>query len=523
MAIAPITPRDRVQQLGNLAAKTWRYAWLPVVFSVAGTALAVGFAMTRPKSYQSWATLFYQEQIQSQLLTANREEANLRGIGDRYRELLLAHEQLEQILDDPKLNPFPGLKDDEIAIDKLRALVHFESRGANTFRITFTDADPDRAKAVTEKLTELLQQKEDHLRKQQAEDTLKFATLKANEASAELRKRQQDLAEFLAKHPEFVADQGQSSTGAGIKAYEKGKSSAAAAASAANPKLFALLRQRERIQARLDAPPGAMPVVVPAPPTPEKIAAQAAVNDAQRDVTNAQKALDSALQKYTDKHPAAMAAKTALDEANTKLKHAEAAVPPDVELPARPATAEDRAKLQKDLQAIDAQIAAENKADKDTGSGSAAAAVSAAKDAADQATNWIVQLETQHADLERRVSEQAARTQSLAEGVFRSQIDADTKEAETGGRLAIVDPAFKPVKPTGPGKAIFVMGGFVLFSGLGAVLAILLAVIDDRLYRRVDLDQLGIPALAVIPPPEGGKRGKLGRSGPRRARHGTAA
>jgi hypothetical protein len=27
-------------------------------------------------------------------------------------------------------------------------------------------------------------------------------------------------------------------------------------------------------------------------------------------------------------------------------------------------------------------------------------------------------------------------------------------------------------------------------------------VIDDRLYRRADIDQLGIAVLAVIPPPE---------------------
>jgi hypothetical protein len=40
----------------------------------------------------------------------------------------------------------------------------------------------------------------------------------------------------------------------------------------------------------------------------------------------------------------------------------------------------------------------------------------------------------------------------------------------------------------------------LLFITLGLSLAVALAVIDDRLYRRVDLDQLGIPVLAVIPP-----------------------
>jgi capsular polysaccharide biosynthesis protein len=63
----------------------------------------------------------------------------------------------------------------------------------------------------------------------------------------------------------------------------------------------------------------------------------------------------------------------------------------------------------------------------------------------------------------------------------------------------VVDPAFKPIKPSGPGKTIFLLAGMVLFLSLGVAFAIGLAVIDDRLYRRADLDQLGIRVLAVIP------------------------
>jgi len=44
------------------------------------------------------------------------------------------------------------------------------------------------------------------------------------------------------------------------------------------------------------------------------------------------------------------------------------------------------------------------------------------------------------------------------------------------------------------------MAGMALFLSLGLALAIGLAVIDDRLYRRADLDHLGIAVLAVIPP-----------------------
>ncbi|HWU86473.1 MAG TPA: hypothetical protein VN253_04335, partial [Kofleriaceae bacterium] len=62
------------------------------------------------------------------------------------------------------------------------------------------------------------------------------------------------------------------------------------------------------------------------------------------------------------------------------------------------------------------------------------------------------------------------------------------------------DPPFKPLKPSGPGKKLFLMGGVVLFLALGLALAVMLAVIDDRLYRQADLEYLGVAVLAVIPP-----------------------
>ena len=145
MALPPITPRDRVQRLVDLARKTWRYWWLVAVFAVLGAGLSLVFALTRPRNYLSWTTLFYQERIQSSLLSPNREEIAQRNIGDRYRELLLARRQLEQIINDPTLDPFPKERDPDLKLEKLRQAVRFASRGAMAFRIEFTDSDPVRA------------------------------------------------------------------------------------------------------------------------------------------------------------------------------------------------------------------------------------------------------------------------------------------------------------------------------------------------------------------------------------------
>jgi uncharacterized protein involved in exopolysaccharide biosynthesis len=480
MAISPVTPRDRLQRLVDLGRKTMRYWWLVAIFAVAGGALSLTFAMMRAKKYQSWATLFYQERIQSALLTSTREEVAQRNIGDKYRELLLARAQLEKIVTDPAMNPFPKEKDKDVAIDMLRQAVKLEVRGGNVFRIVYTDGDPDRAKAVTEKLTKMLQERDEALRNEQAKATVEFITNQKTEAQVSLRAAEQKLAEFLAKHPEFVQDaSSQSGEGASIRAIKKAQTPVGG-----NSKLYSLERQKQRIQAALDAPADA-PVKITAPPTAEKIAAERAVDDAEREVASAKRALEDANNKFTPKHPSVIAAQERVTQAQQRLRQAQAAVPPDVLV--SPATPEKREKMKQELVDVERQIAALQK--EKTGS----------TPAVDTSTNWIVKLETEYADLRREVAEQRDRVENLAESVFRAQIDASQKAAEAGGRLAPIDPAFKPVRPSGPGKTIFLMAGMALFLTLGLALAIGLAVIDDRLYRRADLDQLGIAVLAVIP------------------------
>lgn len=489
MALTSITPRDRLQRLGDLARKTLRYWWLVAAFAVVGGGLSLAFALLKARTYQSWSTIFYQERIQSQLLTPGREEIAQRNIGDKYRELLVARPQLEQIISDPQLDPYPDEPDVDIKIDKLRQAVKLEARGGNAFRIVYGDPEPMRAKLVVEKLTKLLQEKDETLRNEQARATVDFATDQKEKATEELREKEQELAQFLAQHPEFAQDtQAGQAEGASIRAKLDAQKKTAAAPG--NPRLLALERQRQRIQARLDAPPDAPPVRIQTPPSQEKVLAEAAVNEAQRELGAAMRELEDAQKKYGEKHPSLLKAQDRVTSAQQRLRVAQAAVPPDVETVVAPASAEDRVKLQRELARLEQQIGdLQRGGNKPTTTSTV-----------DNTTNSIVELETRHSLLRRQVSEQRERVNALASSVFRAQIDASQKLAEAGSRLSVIDPAFKPVRPSGPGKTIFLMAGMVLFLSLGFALAVGLAVIDDRLYRRTDLDQLGIAVLGVIPP-----------------------
>ncbi len=486
-----MTPRDRLQRLVDLGTKTRRYWWLVAIFAIGGGVLSLTFALLRPKHYQSYAVLFYQERIRSSLLS-NREEQVQRNIGDRYRELVLARRQLAQIVNDPKLNPFPDEDDSELAIDKLREKIKFESRGANAFRITYTDSEPERAKAVTEKLTKMLQDKDEFLRKDQARVTVEFAIKPKDEAALDLAKHETALAEFLAKHPEFAQEATQAAAAgsfAGEGAAIRGVQNQKATARNENARLYALERQRQRIQARLDAPPDAPPIRIPAPQTPEKLQAEAAVSEARTRLASANRELDAALRQYTEAHPTVVRAKARVADLQNDLKRAQAAVPPDVETTIAPATEADRNKLKQELARLEQQINDEQKRGK-----------GASSPAADATTNWVVQLETEHATLRRTVTEARERVEALSDSVFRAELDANQKLADTGAVLSVVDPAFKPVKPSGPGKTLILLAGTALFVALGFGLALGMAVIDDRVYRRSDLEELGVSVLAVIPP-----------------------
>jgi len=121
----------------------------------------------------------------------------------------------------------------------------------------------------------------------------------------------------------------------------------------------------------------------------------------------------------------------------------------------------------------------------------------------------VVQLETEWSRLSRDVDEQRDQVDGLQTRLSDAALLADSQMAEQGSSLVEVDPAFKPTKPTGKGKTILVLAGVFLFGALGMTLALGLAIIDDRIYRRHDLDVLELaPVLAVIPKHQKRRKGK---------------
>lgn len=500
MAVTAPTARDRLDRLLLFAHRATRYWWLTVGIMIIGGVASVAFAMTRPKLYQSGAVLYYQERLQTSLLQGRDVSTMHRNIGERYRELLLARSSLVEVIRDPDLNPYPDVlaaEGEDAAVEELRPNIGFRPRGANTFVISYVDTDPDRAKAVTQKLTMLLRDKAAAVRVESAQATAKFAAELRGQALDELRSRQRHLNEFLVAHPEFVVDANAagSAEGAALRAMQDRRPRPAADPNT-TAVLQALERQRARIKARIENPDAPVPVATPTrrERTPEQQAADAKVAEIEREVAGAVRRLEDARAKFTDRHPDVLKAQDNLAAAQTRLKAAKAAVPPDkVEEPLPMATA-DPAQLQKLLSDIERQISAE-KARRSAGSATPAPDTGAAAVASS-----VVKLEDDYQQLKLDVDEQKQRVDSLADSAFRAELEAQQRIAEQGDSLSIVDGAYRPLRPTGQPKRKLVMMGLVVFTLLGVGLAVGLALLDDRVYHRDDLIAVSpVPVLAVIP------------------------
>jgi len=489
-----LTPREQIERILDLVRRAARYGWLVVAITAVGGGLSVLLALSRPHQYESETVLFYRELISQSVLQGREVVQSSNTLSARFKEMLLARSNLIQVV--KKFNLFPEVVKDDgevAAADLVRLRISFRDKGAGTFRISYKGDTPDEAQKVCQFLAERLKQTDNELRQEQAQVTKSFLEGEKKEADDELKERERTMAEFLSQHPEFAQESGGgSASGAGIRAAQQKKTTAA---SNADTGLSALERQKRRIQARLANPDA--PIPAPAP-TPRATAEPAEIKAARRDVDEAQRELQEKLGQFTDKHPDVVAARNRLATAQQTLRRLEAGLPAVTEEQAAPLPV-DRSALQRELAKVEREIA-----------GYRARGTSGV--AKSRVADDVVNLETEWARLERVVEEARERTSSLESRVFTADITASSEFAEAA-QLSVIDEAYLPHTPAGKPRKMLVIAGGLLFGGLGVALALALALVDDRIYRRYDLQRLGVaPVLVVVP---GEKRRTKRRGRPR--------
>ncbi len=479
-----------------------RWVWLVVALAIGAVAALVAPRIIRPQ-YKSETVLLYREVIQAgTVLDPGYQAESRRQMGPRLREMVLSRSNLERIITGQNLYPDivkgRGMLD---AVDQMRLNVEFRIRDGDTFSLSFTGEDPALVYAVTKKLADSLIDQVNRYRLEEAQSTKAFLETEQKRTGDQLRAKEEELARFLAQHPEFAQDTASmagQTVGASVRAAERRGAAAGIAMDAATQ---ALERQAMRLRQQLRAP-GSPPV--PGAHSPPAVDAEsaAAIARAEENLASARNRLAELQARFTPQHPDVQAAQARVQEAQAALNQARAAA--RTTTPAEPAAAPvtneaSREDLEHQLARVEAAIAAKKRG--------ASATTDAAP--ADEG-NWIVALETEWASLNREVAEMRERNQQIQSRLFRASIIASVEANDAATKMVVVDPAFEPTRPFTKGKRRTGAIAAALVFVLGLGVAFLASLFDDRVYDEVDLRRLGIGKLAhAIPssvPPRKGRR-----------------
>jgi uncharacterized protein involved in exopolysaccharide biosynthesis len=498
MSAPPKTSRDQLSLVIDLLKRTLRHVWLVAIIMIVGAGLSVTLALLQKPQYDSETVLLYQEKISQSVLQGRDVAKGNRTTSARFKEMLLSRTTLSAVVEEFELYPdVVELEGTIAAAEKLRLLVDFSDRGAGTYRISYRGSSPEEAQAITSRLAALLQDKDETIRREQAEQTKKF--LEGEKAAAEnyLFETEAEFAAFVAKHPEFVAEVTAGGGTAGVGASIRAANVKTAKRPTGSSKLGALQRAAKRLKDRIANPDA--PVVAPISRKVRRVESPA-LQQAREDLADAKRNFEDKSNRFTPKHPDVIAAKNNVAENTRRLRRLEAAERANAPKPVVSSKITPTASvsdLKRELKRIENEISRLK----------ASSSTSATKEPTNNIADELVSLETEHARLQRRVSVAAQRLSSLEGRVFTAEITASSEFAEAA-KLIIIDEAFLPTRPAGKGRKIIALAGTLVFAFLGCSLALGLALIDDRVYRRADIDDLGIAPVLIVIPKAGKKKKK---------------
>jgi uncharacterized protein involved in exopolysaccharide biosynthesis len=484
------TARDHFDRIVSHIKRAVRFRWVAIGLICVGTIASVGVALVMPRMYQSETLILYREGIGAKALIGSEIGGDAsRKFGMKMKEMATSRTRLKRIIEEFRL--YPRIVDRVgymEAVEEMRKHITFtQARESETFSLGFQGEDPDLVQKVLARLAEDLMAETSRSRVEQAGVTKEFLDAEKRRSDEELKSKEVALAQFLAKHPEFAKDpNGTQSGGAGAAVR-----AAQTRSKSGDPALLALEREAARIQDRLG-----MPVKrKEREGDPRLVAAR---NDAEQDLKNAQRELADKLAQFTEEHPDVRAAKSKVRAAESKMNRAVAALLADDSHPQEAEAVVDRATLESQLKKINEEIS-QTRARKRAGAATEKT----------EGANWIVELETEWTRLSREATDARERNQQLEDRQFKASIVESAVASSRNAQMVIVDPAFRPAHPN-RGRTVVVGVGMAASVGLALLMALLLSLLDDRLYDRHDIDALDVVLLSVMARVPASKRGARG-------------
>jgi uncharacterized protein involved in exopolysaccharide biosynthesis len=463
------------------------FNWQPSAAIVAlGLVLGVTIALTKKPTYKSETIILYRQGVRF----GEEGGGRVLSLGTRLSEMLMARNRLEKMLDELAIYQETKAQGGYVdAVEEFRRDIVWDAKATDTFSISYKGKDPKLVQKVTERLADSLIEENQRIRIEQSRTQSEFMSAEKTRSEEDLKAKELELAKFLAEHPEFALDQAMGKEGASIRAQ-------AQADKAGDPALLALERQAQRNRAVLT---GATPTPVAAPGMALDPALESKRSAAQQALQSAQQNLAEMKAKYTEQHPDVRAAQGRLASAQSEAAAVESEVASAMAAKGQaPPPSADGAKdkMKTDLKRLESQIASRKQAKTDE------------KPDETETVNRVVALETQWSRLNRATGDARDRMGIIERNFYRAQVEASSELGGYSDQVVVLDPAFVPTKPEKPGKALIVVIAAGASLAIAFLVAIVRALLDDRIYEELDLARVA-PVLTVVP--RQGRRGWFSR------------
>jgi hypothetical protein len=488
--IQPRTTRDRLDRVSAIVRRTGRFTLPALLVAIVGSGASIGYSMARPRIFKSETMILYREGARPADAAPLSDDPGDRAqrLGQRVKEMNLSRTRLEQIITESRLYGDiifdRGMVD---AVEEMRKHIGFRVQDGDTFGLSFEATKPERVKDVTGKLAEaLIADNARPTTEQQPEATKESFARERDRLDKEQKDKETALALFLSKHPEFARE-------TAARQSPPPRVVRPAPTPGNDSTLETLERETARLQERLNQSAGhASPPEVQADP-----ALVASKQSAEAELAKAQKELTDKQGQFTEEHPDVRAAGVRVKQAQDKLKRASDAVAASIAAAQQKNVAKeedegyiDRGALENQLKRINDEIA-DYKRRKAQNSAPTTVVASS-----------VVALEGDWTRLNKELIEARARAQSLREQERQATLVQAAAATGRTAQMAVIDPPFLPTHEAGLGHTQVMILGIIASALLALLFAFTLALLDERVYDRVDVERLGLPLLSVMPRPE---------------------
>lgn len=459
--------------------------WLILGGFFACWAIAWSVSWVLPATYRSETLIIVEQQKIPEQYVVPNVSIDLQQRLQTMTEQIMSRTRLQKIISDYGLygNQRGGQTSEQL-VDRMRKdieveLVQSPGRGdVDAFHIYYTAANPRLAQQIANQLTSLFIQENLRAQQEQSQITTEFLTSELDQARGSLADQEAKVRDFKSQHIGALPSQVQSNMNilSGLQSQQESLSAALNRAQQQKLYLESLLDQYRTMQAATDHN-------------------GRSASTLDQELAKLRSDLTAAQARYTDKNPEVVRLKNEIAKTE-KLKQS-------LEAGASQGNDTKSASPNSPVMQIQGQLRANALEIKET-QAQLSAVQQQMRDYQSRLNSAPV-VEQRLSDLTRDYDESKANYDSLLKKQMQSQMATNLEKRQQGQQFRVLDPPSLPQKPFSPNRLKISLGGLAVGLALGIGLALLLEIIEPRIWTERNLKGIlparvlvGVPHIAIV-------------------------